>query len=120
MKEVIMIDASGTCNDNTALAAGIKAHNPDIKLIESNTGYFEEDGLLKLAQRLTDVIQIQPFVPCDIDDWTIPEYKPIHGKQGLLFRYDPKVKHDQIKPRKGFRKKWYSRKSFPKTALNFR
>ena len=64
-----------------------------------------------------DPVPDQPFI---LDEKYGKSYKPIWGVQGLLYRYDPKVKHDQIKPMIGYKAKRFNRKSFPKTRMNFR
>ena len=65
-----------------------------------------------------------PFsYPCDIE-WLFRDYgnpyHSAHGHQALFWRYDPKSKHNQIKPRKGYKLKRFNRKSFRKTYMNFR
>ncbi len=83
-----------------------------VHLVEDRTEYIKEEPFQILIKAFPKFTMEQPL--CDPDESIHSSYRPMHGKQGLLFRYDPKKVHDRIKPRKGFRKKMFNRKSFPK------
>ena len=106
-------------NGNVNLISAIKSKG--IQVIESATDYCDPylPATFEDTNQYVDV-SLPYDQMFDIDDLITPEYKPTWGAQGLLYRYNPKAKHNQIKPRIGYKSKRYNRKAFPKTRINFR
>ena len=92
--------------------------------MESATDYISTDPYCVFPHDTQDVvIKTSLFDPFDAD-WPRVNYgnpyHAAHGHQAFFCRYNPKARHDQIKPNQGHKVKRYNRKSFPKTRMNFR